>query len=87
MQDLLRELAAAIENRQSVVLATIVEVEVASPARPGFKLLVRADGSWLGNVPSEDEERKCPDVYLQRWHPYSPCGWQAVAVSPNLPPS
>ena len=50
MLDVLRELTIAIENRQPVVLATIVEAQGASPARPGFKLLVRPDGSWLGNI-------------------------------------
>jgi xanthine/CO dehydrogenase XdhC/CoxF family maturation factor len=44
-QNLVRELADAIENRQPVALATVIEVEGASPARPSFKLLVRADGS------------------------------------------
>lgn len=50
MLDLVRELAAALEKRQPVTVATITEVKGASPARPGFKLLMRPDGSWLGNV-------------------------------------
>jgi xanthine dehydrogenase accessory factor len=50
MLDLVRELAAALENHQPVAVATITEVKGASPARPGFKLLMRPDGSWLGNV-------------------------------------
>ena len=45
MQNLVHELAAAIENRHPVALATVIEVKGASPARPGFKLLVHADGN------------------------------------------
>jgi xanthine dehydrogenase accessory factor len=48
--DVLNELLSAITNRQPTVLATVIEATGASPARPGFKLLVRADGSWTGNV-------------------------------------
>jgi xanthine dehydrogenase accessory factor len=50
MLDVLRELTVAVENRRPVALATVVEAQGASPARPGFKLLVRPDGTWLGNV-------------------------------------
>ncbi len=50
MLDLARELAADIGNRRPAALATVIEAEGASPARPGFKLLVHPDGSWLGNV-------------------------------------
>jgi xanthine dehydrogenase accessory factor len=48
--DLLAGLQEAIERRERVALATVVAVQGASPAQPGFKLLVRADGSWAGNV-------------------------------------
>jgi len=44
------ELQAALARRLPVALATVVDVEGASPARIGFKLLTRADGSWEGNV-------------------------------------
>ena len=46
----LRALEEAIARREPAVLATVVEVRGASPAQPGFKLLVRADGSHIGNV-------------------------------------
>lgn len=46
----LRALEEAISRREPVALATVVEVRGASPAQPGFKLLVRADGSHIGNV-------------------------------------
>ena len=49
-QDVLHELQQAIEAGRPAALATVTEVKGASPARPGFKLLLRADGSWLGNV-------------------------------------
>lgn len=48
--DVLSALSEAVAAGQSVALATVVDVQGASPARPGFKLLLRADGSWLGNV-------------------------------------
>jgi xanthine dehydrogenase accessory factor len=47
---LLSALQEAGAAGQAVALATVVSVEGASPARAGFKLLVRGDGSWLGNV-------------------------------------
>jgi xanthine dehydrogenase accessory factor len=50
MPEVLHELVKAIADRQPVVVATVIDATGASPARPGFKLLVRADGSWLGNV-------------------------------------
>lgn len=46
----LRALEEAIARREPAVLATVVEVRGASPAQPGFKLLLRADGSYVGNV-------------------------------------
>ncbi len=48
--DLLSSLQEAIARHERVALATVVAVEGASPAQPGFKLLVRAEGSWVGNV-------------------------------------
>lgn len=48
--DVLHELTTAIERREPVALATVVEVKGASPAQVGFKLLVRPDGSVVGNL-------------------------------------
>lgn len=48
--EVLDALRAAAAEATSVALATVVDVRGASPARTGFKLLVRADGSSLGNV-------------------------------------
>lgn len=50
MLELLRELTAAIERREPVALATIIEAEPGSPARPGLKLLVFRDGRKVGNA-------------------------------------
>jgi len=50
MLDVLHELTAAIERREPVAVATVVEVKGASPAQVGFKLLVRPDGSVVGNL-------------------------------------
>jgi xanthine dehydrogenase accessory factor len=48
--DVLDALRAATAEAAPVALATVVDVQGASPARSGFKLLVRGDGSCLGNV-------------------------------------
>ncbi len=48
--EVLAALADALSAQQPVALATVVQVQGASPARTGFKLLVRQDGSCLGNV-------------------------------------
>jgi xanthine dehydrogenase accessory factor len=50
MLNILETLTEAIKSRQPVALATIIDVQGASPARVGFKLLVWPDGKWQGNV-------------------------------------
>ena len=50
MLDVLHELTEAIERQEPMALATVVEVKGASPAQAGFKLLVRPDGSAVGNL-------------------------------------
>lgn len=50
MNDVLHKLTEAIERGEPVALATTVEVKGASPAQVGFKLLVRSDGSAVGNL-------------------------------------
>ena len=50
MLDVLNTLVKAIEDRQPVALATVIDVQGASPARVGFKLLVHADGKCVGNM-------------------------------------
>jgi len=46
----LAALQAALAQGAAVALATVVDVQGAAPARVGFKLLARGDGSWVGNV-------------------------------------
>lgn len=58
MLALMHELTAAVEAGQAVALATVIDVSGASPARPGFKLLVRPDGTWLGNVGGGELENR-----------------------------
>ncbi len=50
MKEVIESLLASIEKMEPGVLATVVEVKGASPAQVGFKLLVRVDGSAVGNV-------------------------------------
>lgn len=61
--EVLDALRAAAAEAAPVALATVVEVQGASPARTGFKLMVRADGSSLGNVGGGAlEQRVCEDA-------------------------
>lgn len=51
MVDVLKELVKAMDSRESVALATIIDVQQgASPAQIGFKLLIWPDGRCVGNV-------------------------------------
>lgn len=72
-QDVLHELQQAIEAGRPVALATVTEVKGASPARPGFKLLLRDDGSWLGNAGGGELEvriRKAAQQTLAEGQPH-----------------
>src|SRR5689334_9354561 len=46
----LQSLMAALEQDKPVALATVTAIQGASPARPGFKLLVYPDGTAIGNA-------------------------------------
>lgn len=50
MREVIAALNEALEHNEPVALATVVEVEGASPAQVGFKLLVRPGGDVVGNV-------------------------------------
>jgi xanthine dehydrogenase accessory factor len=50
MLDVLRALVSDLEHNQPVALATVAQVRGASPAALGMKILVRSDGSVVGNV-------------------------------------
>ena len=58
MTEVLKTLIEALENRQPVALATVIEVQGASPARIGFKILVWPDGRSLGNVGGGELENR-----------------------------
>ncbi len=71
--DIMGELQQAINAGQPVALATVVDVQGASPARPGFKLLLRADGSWLGNVGGGELETRIRQAAQQTLAEGQPC--------------
>ncbi len=50
MLDVLKALTSDLEANRPVALATIAQVQGASPAALGMKILVRPDGSTIGNV-------------------------------------
>jgi xanthine dehydrogenase accessory factor len=50
MPDPISLLAEAIQQKQPVVLATVVEVKGASPAKVGAQIVLRSDGTTAGTV-------------------------------------
>jgi xanthine dehydrogenase accessory factor len=50
MSEALLALAAAIERKETAVLATVVEVAGAAPIKPGAQLVLLADGQTAGTV-------------------------------------
>ncbi|MEM9561567.1 MAG: XdhC family protein [Actinomycetota bacterium] len=56
--DIIRELAAAIERGEPVVLATVVRTDRSVPRRPGTKMLVHADGRIDGTVGGGEMEAR-----------------------------
>lgn len=58
MPDVLKALNEVLETRLSVALATIIDVQGASPARMGFKLLIWPDGKSLGNAGGGELEKR-----------------------------
>ncbi len=50
MNDAVMALARTLESKQSAVLATVIEVSGASPAKVGAKLLLCADDTTVGTV-------------------------------------
>jgi xanthine dehydrogenase accessory factor len=68
MPDVLKALLKALEISQPVALATIINVEGASPARVGFKLLVWPDGRALGNVGGGELEKRIREAAKEALH-------------------
>lgn len=50
MSQVIQSLANSLMNKQPAVLATVVEVKGASPARVGAQIVLLADGSTVGTV-------------------------------------
>lgn len=50
MSDVIQTLSQAIQNKRPVVLATIVDVKGASPAKVGAQLVLLPDGKTVGTV-------------------------------------
>ena len=75
MLNVLNELIKAIENRQTVALATIIDVQGASPAQVGFKLLVWPDGRCVGNVGGGELEKPKASFYGWIFPKASFYGW------------
>jgi xanthine dehydrogenase accessory factor len=64
MREVISALDEALRGNQPVALATVVDVQGASPAQLGFKLLVRADGSVVGNVGGGQLEKRVREEAL-----------------------
>jgi len=64
MREILTALDEALQRTEPVALATVVEVQGASPAQVGFKLLVRPDGTVVGNVGGGALEQRIRDEAL-----------------------
>jgi xanthine dehydrogenase accessory factor len=58
VRDVISALNEALERNELVALATVVDVQGASPAQVGFKLLVRPDGGAVGNVGGGELEQR-----------------------------
>jgi len=51
MQDeIYREVAAALEREEPVVLATVARTRGSTPRKTGAKMVVRLDGSFFGTI-------------------------------------
>jgi xanthine dehydrogenase accessory factor len=48
--EIYREIASAIENKQPVVLATVARTRGSTPRKTGAKMVVRQDGTFFGTI-------------------------------------
>jgi xanthine dehydrogenase accessory factor len=48
--EIYREIASAIENKQPVVLATVARTRGSTPRKTGAKMVVRKDGTFFGTI-------------------------------------
>ena len=49
-EDIYREIAAALEHNEMVVLATVARTRGSTPRKTGAKMVVRQDGSFCGTI-------------------------------------
>ncbi len=56
--DIIRQLAAAVERGEPVVLATVVRTDRSVPRRPGSKMLVHGDGRFVGTIGGGEMEAR-----------------------------
>ncbi|MEX2162251.1 MAG: XdhC family protein [Anaerolineales bacterium] len=64
------QLAEAIQRKQPAVLATVVDVSGASPAKVGMQIVLLDDGSAMGNVGGGNlESAKDARMALTDWQP------------------
>ncbi len=56
--DIIRQLAAAVERGEPVVLATVVRTDRSVPRRPGSKMLVHTDGRFVGTIGGGEMEAR-----------------------------
>jgi len=61
MEEIITDLDEAVQRNEPVALATVVEVKGGSPAQAGFKLLIRPDGTVVGNVGGGELEQRIRD--------------------------
>lgn len=61
MREIIAALHDAVQHNEPVALATVVEVKSGSPAQVGFKLLIRPDGTVVGNVGGGELELRIRD--------------------------
>lgn len=60
----LKQLAEAAENNTARCVATVIATEGSSPGKPGFKMLVYADGSIFGTVGGGEAEKMVIEAAL-----------------------
>lgn len=49
-EEILKEIASAIERREPLVLATVARTRGSTPRKTGAKMVVRKDGSFFGTI-------------------------------------
>jgi len=82
-EQILRELAAALEERRPVALATIVATKRSVPRSAGTKMLVYTDGSTTGTVGGGKMEAKVVGEALEAIRTRKPRVAKYELVNPN----